>query len=858
MSLRLNQILGGADIRSPIFYDSNDTTYYVDPNSLSNIRHTIFHIGSNLVGATGVGVLFDGNYTTGQYRHRFRKYDDGGGLPLYIDYAHGTANSFTTIARFGGGGSYNPFSVYGTADASGDFRAPIFYDSNNTAFYIDAASTSVINILQFAANTAQIIGNTSSSYGSLDVRGVRNGWRGIHFNAGGNTPHLMFDGSANGGVYFETGGRWASYYSYGNNCWGFGTSTTNSAYNLYLGTGIYSGGRVDGTIFYDSNDSTYYVDPASFSLISSMGIGGLTSSNNVQMYDSYVDASSSYLQSPPLIIRKDNSATGAIDQAPVGLFIYNLNGTNNTWTKLSMGSREAAGAGNTVSIAGLAAQKTAGTANAWATGNLHFWTKAGATQITNMVAYSTGYVQSDYSFRSPIFYDSNNTAYYIDAASTSNLNNLTVAGTMTFGTLAYVTESRRSKNSSNVDIETVTGLVSPSGPTFLEIRGFCPPTMYRTTGDRPAPYGLGFGNGSESGGIMPIGAGDNLQEIMLYGANSGPTTFTFKRQIWEGNAQDPSFSNYYGSSVFSINTGTGAVTASTDIRSPIYYDQNNTSYYSDPAGLNRFNALNIGNQGALTGNTTYALGAYHNSRYMVGLRYSSGGAAYPWLVHDSWNGSAFIIHFNSVGDRFHVSESGIAYVTGDFRAPIFYDSNNTSYYIDPASTSNLVGLTVANTITGSISGNAATATNSTQLGGVAAANYVRNDVDGTDSTALFRLTTITKSLTITTSWLDTGIVGANLATGCYMISVYVDNYAVSGGHYQETYTGMMSWFSTGTNSTDYDEIVLHKSGHASNGAYINLRTIRQLSGGTNLKLQIISSVSTSGASNYVFKFRRLI
>jgi len=238
-----------------------------------------------------------------------------------------------------------------------------------------------------------------------------------------------------------------------------------------------------------------------------------------------------------------------------------------------------------------------------------------------------------------------------------------------------------------------------------------------------------------------------------------------------------------------------------------------------------------------------------------------GSVTGNWSTYFTMNNDntrGWIFRKAGTGNVASLSAGGILTLATDVRAPIFYDSANTSYYIDPASTSNLVGLTVANTITGSISGNAATATNSTQLGGVAAANYVRNDVDGTDSTALFRLTTITKSLTITTSWLDTGIVGANLATGCYMISVYVDNYAVSGGHYQETYTGMMSWFSTGTNSTDYDEIVLHKSGHASNGAYINLRTIRQLSGGTNLKLQIISSVSTSGASNYVFKFRRLI
>lgn len=38
----------------------------------------------------------------------------------------------------------------------------------------------------------------------------------------------------------------------------------------------------------------------------------------------------------------------------------------------------------------------------------------------------------------------------------------------------------------------------------------------------------------------------------------------------------------------------------------------------------------------------------------------------------------------------------------------FYDNDNSTYYLDPASTSNLNGLTVAGTITGSITGNAAT------------------------------------------------------------------------------------------------------------------------------------------------------
>jgi len=131
--------------------------------------------------------------------------------------------------------------------------------------------------------------------------------------------------------------------------------------------------------------------------------------------------------------------------------------------------------------------------------------------------------------------------------------------------------------------------------------------------------------------------------------------------------------------------------------------------------------------------------------------------------------------------------------------------------------------------------------------------------DGTASTNVFGLTTFTKSLTVTTSWSDVGISGSDLATGSYIIQVTVDNYDVSGGQYAEYYTGFMSWTAGGTNSTDVDEIVLHKAGHAPNGNWINLRTVRQLGSGAGvLKLQIIASGNTSAADNYVFKFRRMI
>lgn len=134
-------------------------------------------------------------------------------------------------------------------------------------------------------------------------------------------------------------------------------------------------------------------------------------------------------------------------------------------------------------------------------------------------------------------------------------------------------ESRRSKNSSNADIETVTGLVTKK-TSFIEIRGFAPTSIYRTTGDRPAPYGIGFGDGGDSAGIMPVGANDSLTELMFYGANSGPTVFTWKYQIWESNSYDTSSSNRYSDAMMSLNSKTGDLY----VKNTIGINGTNTSY----------------------------------------------------------------------------------------------------------------------------------------------------------------------------------------------------------------------------------------------------------------------------------------
>ena len=142
------------------------------------------------------------------------------------------------------------------------------------------------------------------------------------------------------------------------------------------------------------------------------------------------------------------------------------------------------------------------------------------------------------------------------------------------------------------------------------------------------------------------------------------------------------------------------------------------------------------------------------------------------------------------------------------------------------------------------------------------------DIDGniehtgltmTSGTDVDQLKTVTVTATLSTSWQDTGIDGSDLSTGTYIVQVYINDHSVGGNHYQEYYSGVMSWTSANTNSTRTDEIPLHRAGHAPNNGDFFLRTERTSNSDTHdLMLQMRGSTSNTGNSNYVFKFRRMI
>jgi hypothetical protein len=138
-------------------------------------------------------------------------------------------------------------AISGSIRARDDMRAPIFYDSEDTEYYLDPNGQSYLNKLTLAGSTHFYPNNwiefgghyglysgtnnahfypNNASYGSWRVAGSRNGWHGIHFDSGAT---LMMN-SNESGVHREGYGwqwRWENGTMYCHkNSYGGGTQAT--------------------------------------------------------------------------------------------------------------------------------------------------------------------------------------------------------------------------------------------------------------------------------------------------------------------------------------------------------------------------------------------------------------------------------------------------------------------------------------------------------------------------------------------------------------------------------------------------------------------------------------------------------
>jgi hypothetical protein len=247
-------------------------------------------------------------------------------------------------------------------------RAPIFYDSNNTGYYVDPASTSEINKVYYNSNMV------SRNYGIGQV-GLYNASRYQAVFSMGESYLLAADGTGVGSLY---GIAW----SHPNAGGAAGNLASHGMLILENGTfkGAWGGGRlvttsdIRGTLFYDYDNTAYYVDPANLNYLYHLEING---ANHKYLY-----------------INPGNGYEAMVR--------YN-GGTGSGWY---VGKRTATTLVNTT--------------------DFHFYSEAAAATVGGID--TSGNIFASGSSRAPIFYDNNNTSFYIDPNSTGTAGNF--AGTI--------------------------------------------------------------------------------------------------------------------------------------------------------------------------------------------------------------------------------------------------------------------------------------------------------------------------------------------------------------------------------------------------------------------------------------------
>jgi len=266
-----NMIVTGS-MRAPIFYDSQDTGYYLDPNS-----------GANLYGGNGSFTIQgtwpqlriaqnDGtpdasiNYDAGS---GYRKWNVGPGAGEaegdefgFAVYAGTRGTLYSTPLRINALTGYvqigdrdNPayqldVSGYGyfrdNIGVATTPRTDSYKISMGGSIHLNGNSVDYVGSLYLQNGPGvHLQGNTDGSYGSLQITQSKNGWSGIYFTASGNT--LMSNNNEVG--HYQQGVGWKYRWYQGTMYVSRGTTGGSTEY-IVLDSGNYTG-TLDGRYFFD-------------------------------------------------------------------------------------------------------------------------------------------------------------------------------------------------------------------------------------------------------------------------------------------------------------------------------------------------------------------------------------------------------------------------------------------------------------------------------------------------------------------------------------------------------------------------------------------------------------------------------
>jgi hypothetical protein len=345
-------------------------------------------------------------------------------------------------------------------------------------------------------------------------------------------------------------------------------------------------------------------------------------------------------------------------------------------------------------------------------GNWYFGTNTHNSSYRVSIS-GTGYATND--FRAPIFYDSDDTGYYVNPNSSSNIGSYVSNSSYNLqtgsGSAVYhkINNTDAGGNYSYIQLTTTTGngyliknratgnsvgdkslfLWNDPGPIeFVPNGDINLRTTIDTAGNINVPAAIirkSAGTGYLSGNYSSAETTATTGAIYTIGGNYYPTSTSlnniygigFTYADVAGGTASATVSSAWGLYVASngntrvfLDSDYGRVIASGDMRAPLYYDRDNTGYYVDPAGSSVSASLYGPIVMASTGWTGEVSGKiqYHSSSWY--LQYASS------------------YHFRNTngGNTFWGDFDGNTWSSISSRAPIFYDSNDTTYYLDPNST----------------------------------------------------------------------------------------------------------------------------------------------------------------------------
>jgi hypothetical protein len=521
--------------------------------------------------------------------------------------------------RVSSGANVMVCNAVGDLTVSSSSRAPLFYDSNDTAYYINPNGTSVINqlnlngpIVRTATGQGYLNGNyptteTVSSSGAIYSIG------GVYVPGSTTLSNMYGVGYAYSGSGHAVGTNPAGAPV---NAWGLYGATAGTLRWFLDATngGGYFNGQVNAPIFYDSNNTAYYVDPnstASASFAGYIGLGG-------------------------------NSYTTGMS-GTTGVSIY--------------ATYPAIGFQNGVSPNSLIYKQDA---------VLKVWNSSASDFVFFEAA---GYTRFGGSARAPIFYDSDDTGYYVDPNGTSNLNKFS-ALTMSYNDMnsmhvnsPYVTRYAASASYRNgtmgygaVDFNTI---FSNWGSGFID--SWSSPT--NAPGGSTHYVGMQGQHGTSQDSA-------NVYGFQMLCAGEANNRF-FWRSAWPTIASRSWVEMIHTSNINSLPS---------DLRAPQFYDRDDTGYYIDPNSTSS-SALRM-RGGALFGpNATWGQYLYIGTNGNIDVNTATVAVTNGNLHLDARNG--YVLYLNNY------ATSSYTLANQSMRSPIFYDSDNTGYYVDGNSTARL-------------------------------------------------------------------------------------------------------------------------------------------------------------------------